>query len=454
MLSIDPRRDIDASVAPHANAVNSAALRKTALWVLIVQCLLALSWTMYVLFLPGMLSDAGIAKRWLVYVLIGDQIVFAACDWAAGVYADRIATVWKRLGRVMLATTMLSSAALLAMPWIAKGGSAVLLLGVIFVWAATSSALRAPVFSLLGRIQEDAHEDTREDAQQDAREVRRKAGSRATRAGMVSMALVGISLAGAVGPYLTMLLKAVDNRLPIAVSAVALALAGLWATRAEALLPPLSDVTDHARASARSPTRAQSLLRRRRAWSLAGTVLVAAFGTQLVTAIVAQPLYRPFVGADAVLWVAWFWVGFGLGLIPGARIAASTRSLVGAAIAIAIAWIAFAIGASSASFAVLVAGTAIAGAGWGVFSTVVFSSAVSLSGGRASVRGAGTASGMVFSAIAIATLLRMVCTATGFAKTPTIVWLPEIAWAFASVLLIVVARTVWRDQAEASPALA
>ncbi len=448
---MDPRPD---SNAVEATGSGPAALRKTAAWVLTVQCLLALSWTMYVLFLPGMLSEAGIDKRWFIYVLIGDQIVFAACDWAAGVYADRIATMWKRLGRVMIATTMLSSTALLLMPWIAKSGSAVLLLGVIFVWAATSSALRAPVFSLLGRIREDAREGAREDAHTRGREAAAPRRARARRAGMVSMALVGISLAGAVGPYLTLWLKALDNRLPIAFSAVALALAGLWATRAEALLPRQREVAGDSDPASMADLRVPTQARRQRAWSLAGTVLVAAFGTQLLTAIVAQPLYRAFVGADAFLWVAWFWVGFGFGLIPGARIAASHRALAGAAIAIAIAWIAFAIGASSASFVVLVIGTIVAGGGWGVFSTVAFSSAVSLSGGRASASGAGTASGMVFSAIAIATLLRMLCTATGFAKTPTIVWLPEIAWALASILLIVVARTVWRDHSEAAPQLA
>ena len=421
--------------AADAGVASVATLRKTAVWVLVVQCLLALSWTMYVLFLPGMLAAANIDKRWFIYVLISDQIIFAACDWWAGVYADRIAAVWKRLGRLIIAVTMLSSAALLAMPWIAQTGSAILLLGVIYVWAATSSALRAPVFSLLGRVREDA------------REVGRGGAGRARRAGMVSMALVGISLAGAVGPYLTLLLKSVDSRLPIAVSAIALALAGLWATRAEALLPRQTDVAIAGDSPSPVPERDQ----RRRSLSLAGTVLIAAFGTQLLTAVVAQPLYKPFVGADAVVWVAWFWVGFGLGLIPGARIAASHRALIGASIAIAVAWIAFAVGANSTSFVMLVIGTAVAGAGWGVFSTVVFSSAVSLSSGRASVRGAGTASGMVFSAIAIATFLRMICTATGFAKTPTIVWLPEIAWALASVLLIVLARTVWRNQTEGPP---
>ncbi|MGI9024173.1 MAG: hypothetical protein ACR2GP_01045, partial [Burkholderiaceae bacterium] len=256
---MDPRSDSDAITPPDAPASDAAVLRKTALWVLIVQCLLALSWTMYVLFLPGMLAAANIDKRWFIYVLISDQIIFAACDWWAGVYADRIATAWKRLGRVMIAATMLSSAALLAMPWIAQAGSAVLLLGVIYVWAATSSALRAPVFSLLGRVREDAREVGREKGSID--------GARARRAGMVSMALVGISLAGAIGPYLTMVLKSVDSRLPIAISAIALALAGLWATRAEALLPQQSDIT--AADDSSSPVRERHT--RRRALSLAGT---------------------------------------------------------------------------------------------------------------------------------------------------------------------------------------
>ncbi len=396
------------------------ALRRTALWVLIVQCLLALSWTMYVLFLPGLLDQAGIEKRWFVYVLIADQLIFAACDWIAGVHADRIAVGVKRLGRVIAVTTLLSSAALLSMPWIALTGSAFLLLGTIFLWAASSSALRAPVFSLLGRV--------------------RESDGGGTRAGMVSMALVGISLAGAVGPYLTMLLKNVDNRLPIALSALSLALAGLWATRADAILPrPAADAV-------RPPLRDADL--RSKAWSLAAIVLIAAFGTQVLTAIVATPLYRRFVGADAVVWVAWFWAGFGFGLIPGARIAA-TRPLIGAAGALVVALIAFAFAERAGSIEFLVVGTVIAGAGWGVFTTSAFSCAVSLSSGRATVRGAGTASGLVFSAIAIATFARLGLLAAGHAKAGFVAWLPQAAWAVAAVLLVVASLTVWRQRVDA-----
>ena len=398
---------------------------RTALWVLAVQCLLALSWTLYVLFLPGMLASAGIEKRWFVYVLMADQLIFAASDWFAGVYADRIATAWRRLGRIVTATTLLSSAALLAMPWIATGGNAPLLLAIIFVWAATSSALRAPVFALLGRV--------------------RQAGSSGKqRAGVVSLALVGIGLAGAVGPYVTLLLKGIDPRLPIAVSALSLAAAGLWALRAEAVLPPV-DATELP-----SATRGAH---RHRAWSLAAVVLIASFGTQVVTAFVAQPLLQRFVGGDAILWGAWFWIGFAIGLIPGARVAALDaergRPLIGGAVALVVACVAFALGASAGSMPVLVAGLAVSGAAWGAFTTIVFTSAVSLSAGRATARGAGTASGLLFSAIAVGTLIRLACAAAGVTKASIVQWLPEIAWLLASALLVVVVRRFWRPPSPA-----
>ena len=406
------------AVGPPTDVATHVGTR-TALWVLVVQCLLALSWTLYVLFLPGMLADAGIAKRWFVYVLIADQLIFAATDWVAGVFADRVALVWRRLGRIVTAVTLLSSAALLAMPWIAHAGNAPLLLAIIFVWAATSSALRAPVFALLGRV--------------------RQSGGSKSPAGLVSLALVGISLAGAIGPYVTMLLKTVDPRLPIGVSALSLAIAGLWALRAEATLPPVEPTTLDT---------SQEIARRRRTWSLAAVVLIASFGTQLVTAIVAQPLLQRFVGSDALLWAAWFWVGFAIGLIPGSRIAGldatDGRPLLGGAVALLVACGAFALGTVSDAMPGLVAGLALSGAAWGAFTTVVFTSAVSLSEGHATARGAGTASGLLFSAIAVGTLLRLACVAAGVTKASLIQWLPEVAWLLASGLLVVVVRRLWR----------
>ena len=424
-----------ADAAPTRSATGtSKSGGATAIWVLVVQCLLALSWTLYVLFLPAMLSAAGIERRWFVYVLIVDQLIFAACDWTAGVYADRIAPLWKRTGRAITAVTLLSSAMLLVMPWVAKHGNAVFLLVVIFTWAATSSALRAPVFALLGRV--------REAAGRDASDLH---PAIIGRAGTISVALVGVSLAGAVGPYVTMLLKAVDPRLPIAVSAVSLAVAGLWATRVEETMP-------HAAAD---PGAANAVVARRRAWALAAIVLVAAFGTQVVTAIVVQPLFHRFVGNDAILWTALFWVGFAIGLMPGTRIAAAGAasgisggtSLHRAAVALLFASIVFAVGATSDSLTILAIGVTLTGAAWGLFTTVAFTSAVSLSGGRATTSGAGTASGMLFSALAVGSLLRLAIVAAGWTRADLVAWLPEIAWVTASVLLVVAVALLWRAPA-------
>ena len=394
--------------------------RRTALWVLAVQCLLALSWTMYVLFLPGLLDQAHIDRRWFSAILIADQLIFAACDWFAGVYADRVARAWRRLGRVMTVVALLSSAVLLAMPWVALTGNGVALLATIFVWIATSSALRAPVFALLGRVREDA------------------SGGR--RAGMVSMALVGISLAGASGPYLTTLLRGLDPRLPFGLSALSLGAAGLWALRAEMLLPqPVQGDDDSAALRAM----------RRRAWWLAGITFVAALGTQSITALLAPPLLARFVGADAAVWAAWFWAGFGIGLAPGSRLTTTRQPFVGAAAALGMAALVFVACVSTGTFALVVIGLIVAGCGWGVFSTIAFTSAVAISKGRALLRGAGTASGMIFSAFALAIVARLLFVSGGLGRAPWTVWLPLVAWLLAAILLLVAARTAWNRRSDA-----
>ena len=422
---------------PVGQPAASRPARTVALWVLAVQCLLALSWALYVLFLPGMLAAAGIERRWLIYVLIADQLLFAVFDRIAGSRADRIAAAWRRFGGIIGAVTLLSSALLLAMPWVARSGQPVLLLGVIFVWAASTSALRAPVFALLGRIRE---------ATPGAGAGQPGYAPAIDRPGTIAIALVGIGLAGAIGPYLTLLLAGVDARLPIGLSAIGLAASGLWATRIERTLPRLGGPAD-ADARAFETTR-------RRAWALAGVVLVAGFGTQVGTAIVGAPLFQRFVGADAAYWLATFWAGFTIGLVPGVRLAqrSGRHSLSAAGIALLVGCVGFAAGAQAArSLPTLVVCIAVAGGAWGAFSTLVFTSAVSLSAGRATTRGAGTASGLLFSAIALGTLLRLGCVALGFDRAAWMVWLPVAAWLVASALLALVIRTLWRETGGAAP---
>ena len=53
----------------------------------LVQLFFTLGWTVYVIFLPGLLKVAGIDISWLPWILIIDQLLFAVADVATGIRA-------------------------------------------------------------------------------------------------------------------------------------------------------------------------------------------------------------------------------------------------------------------------------------------------------------------------------------------------------------------------------
>ena len=63
-----------------------------------LQLFFALTWVVYVIYLPALAAQAGIDKRFVPWILMMDQAIFIACDWAAGVYADRVGNAMKRIG--------------------------------------------------------------------------------------------------------------------------------------------------------------------------------------------------------------------------------------------------------------------------------------------------------------------------------------------------------------------
>ena len=369
-------------------------------WVVAVQCLLVVGWAMYVLYLPGLLKTAGLDPRLAIAVLMLDQATFAACDWAAGAYADRLARVARRTAPFVTAFALVSSACMLAMPWIAKLGSPALLLATIVAWTATSSALRAPVFALLGRV-----------------------SGIESKSGTVGWALVSLSLAGALTPIVTATLAKVDPALPLAIGAVALALSALFAMRIEAgFPPPVAAREDDAPAHAKR-------------W-LALVVLVAAIGTQVHTAILSKPVYVRLAGADADWYLPAFWIGFALAL-PFAVVVARGRSPLARASLALLAGAAALVAAQRApTLGLAVAAQLVAGAAWGVLATVVVTAAIALGGaGRA-----GTAAGMVFAALAAAALTRLGLVALGVQASPAIAWIPVATWLAAGALVVARAR--------------
>ena len=56
----------------------------------LVQFLFVSCWTVYVIYLPQLLAQAGIEKKWVIWVLMADQIVFTLMDFSLGVAADKV----------------------------------------------------------------------------------------------------------------------------------------------------------------------------------------------------------------------------------------------------------------------------------------------------------------------------------------------------------------------------
>src|SRR5205809_233660 len=124
-----------------------------ALYMAVVQFLFVTSWTTYVIYLPQLLATAGLPARYTPWVLLIDQLVFMATDVAVGVGADRARRTMGRLGPMIVGLTVVSAAAFLLLPFAVRLGptAPVVALALMIVWAATSSALRAPPWVLLGK---------------------------------------------------------------------------------------------------------------------------------------------------------------------------------------------------------------------------------------------------------------------------------------------------------------
>jgi hypothetical protein len=112
-----------------------------------------LGWTTYVIFLPELAAQVGIAPSAVILILMMDQAIFTITDTAMGIAADRIAPVVGRLGALVGALTALSCAAFVALPFVAGAGrdAQIWFIALIVIWAITSSALRAPPLTLLGK---------------------------------------------------------------------------------------------------------------------------------------------------------------------------------------------------------------------------------------------------------------------------------------------------------------
>src|SRR5688572_7241517 len=359
----------------------------------LLQFFLALTWIVYVIYLPALAAQAGIDKRYVPMILLMDQVIFIACDWAAGVYADRVARAYGRVGNVMAGATIVSCVAFLALPYVAPAAGPVAFLFLTVLWSATSSALRAPPFVLMSRYADKSRAPW-----------------------VVGFYLFGLGVASAMAPFLGLKLKGMDPRIPFVLASVSLALCAFALAQAERTFVAPTRV-------AAGPRSASSA----RLTAFAVAMVLLATGFQVHFSINSSPTYLRHAPAFALpQLMPVFWIGFNIAAFPAtwlvkrfppARVVA-TAGFLGAAALVAC--------ANPSSLDALIAAQLVAGAAWSTALVGAFATATELgSPGRE-----GTFTGALFSLLAAAAVVRlaMVIGEVPAKAAAPLLSLPFLAW--------------------------
>ena len=383
----------------------------TGLYLGVVQFFFAASWIVYVLYLPQLAAQAGIDKTMVAWILMADQLVFVFADYASGVAADKVSRAVGGIGGWVLAATLVSCAAFLALPFAAPGASPVVFLVLTLIWAVTSSALRAPPLSLLGKHVAKPKQPL-----------------------LLSLSLLGLGVANAISPYLGLQLRGVDPRIPFVMSSVALALVTLGLVAIERKLvreramgaAPAAEKADAAAAAVAGP-----------APVVVAAALLAALAFQVHVFIDSAPLYLRHAKPEQMpMLTPVFWIGFNLGLLPlslaakrwpAARVMGATALVAGAAAGAA---------TIAPSLPMLIVIQLVAGAAWAGVIVAAFAWALV----RGGAGHAGAFAGAISSVLALATLLRMGSVSAGWPKAPgfsdALIWWPLVGWLLASLVIV------------------
>ena len=365
----------------------------------LLQLFFALTWVVYVIYLPALAEQAGIEKRFVPWILMMDQAIFIACDWAAGVYADRVAGAMKRIGEPMALATGLSCAAFVALPFVAPALGAAVFLALTAMWSATSSALRAPPMALISRhVPESQHR------------------------WLSGAYLLGLGIAGALGPYLALALKGVDPRVPFVAASIAVVVFTLLLVQAErgsapAAIQPRRDAGERPSFAA--------------ACAFSFAVLLAALGFQLHFSVNSAPGWLRVAPAERLPWLMpVFWIGFNLAVLPATLLAKRWGGMPVFAAGATAGFVALLLCARAPDAQALVWAQLLAGAAWGVALTAAFTAALEL--GRPGHEGLVT--GLLFSVLAAAALARLASVAAGLPAWTDFASAPAYAWGAVAVI--------------------
>src|SRR6188472_3656292 len=126
--------------ATETSAPVSPAANRTGIYLAVLQLIFTLGWTTYVIYLPKLCAQVGIAPSYVIFILMLDQAIFTITDTAMGIAADRIAPFVGKLGVFVGILTAISCAAFVALPFVAGTGpgAQVWFIGLILIWVVTS----------------------------------------------------------------------------------------------------------------------------------------------------------------------------------------------------------------------------------------------------------------------------------------------------------------------------
>jgi hypothetical protein len=259
---------------------------------------------------------------------------------------------------------------------------------------------------------------------------------------LTSLTMLGYGIAGALSPYLAVTLRDIDPRFPFVLASVAVGLTALglgWAERN--LAGRAAKPAPVPSPSSRPPIDANAAI-------FALIVIVVALGYQLHFSINSAPAFLRFAPQSQLEWLMpVFWIGFNIAMFPagafGKRIGVyplmAVSALLGGGALLATTF------ASSLDF--LISAQLVAGAAWGFILVSAFTLAFAIGkDGRE-----GTMAGVLFSALAVATLARMAMVAGGFPASaelkPVLLWAPIVCWALAGAGLLYFSATHLRGVA-------
>jgi len=392
------------------STVDGGTASRTGLYLAVLQLVFTLGWTTYVIYLPKLAAEVGIAPSAVILILMMDQAIFTIADTAMGIAADKIAPVVGRLGLFVGIVTAISCAAFVALPFVAGAGAAAQgwFIAMIVVWSITSSALRAPPLTLLGKYRAKPQVPF-----------------------LAALAMLGYGVAGAVSPYLGVALRQHDARLPFVISSIVLLVTALALSRIEHDVA--RDTSPPTPAEAAKPLGLVPII-------FIVAMIVLALGYQLHFAMNSAPFYLRFAKPDQLPWLMpVFWIGFNIAMFPASLVVKHRGGLIVMGAAGLFGALAIVTAELAGNLNTLIVAQFLAGAAWGCMLMSAISAALAIG----STGAEGKVTGLVFSALALGTFARMAAVAGGLQKipdyAPLLQWAPVACWSVAGAGLLVIA---------------